>query len=318
MESNTSAEHREAVIGQHVHCTLYGGRDGIIVAIHGKQSPQSSRAIFGGVGVTGGNADFDIIWSDGTESFRIPEALACSSVQWRIRDQVATAEEIAAARAGVVVRKAEEAAKQADADKAYALARDEAIARHPHLTRLAEGQYGGGGKHAAKNLRVELKAAFPKVKFSVTSDYDSIRVRWSDGPTDSQVSAIADRYCNGGFDAMQDMSYSTPTAFTNLFGGARYITCNREVSDALLSKALDALFVRLESNLESIQKPDVAALRRSYTTIPHLGALTLSGAANYVASCWDGMAGCYQPQPRRLGDAWLVWDEAKPVCPSLA
>jgi hypothetical protein len=318
MNTNIPIQQREVVIGQHVHCTLYGGRDGIIVEIHGQQSPQSARSVFNGVGVTGGNADFDIIWDDGTESRKIPESLARHSVQWRLIDKVADADEIGAARAQVVIRKAEEAAKQVEADKAYALERDEAIAKYPHLTRLEPGQYGGGGKHAAKNIRIELKAAFPKVKFSVTSDYDSLRVRWQDGPTEAQVSAIADRYCNGGFDAMQDMAYSTPSAFTDLFGGARYTSCGREVSDELLSKALDALFVRLARNLEGIEKPDVAELRRSYLTIPHLQALTLNGAASYIASCWDATGGCYHAHDRRIGDIWLVWDDGKPVCMPLS
>lgn len=61
---------------------------------------------------------------------------------------------------------------------------------------------------AAKAIRAELKAAFPTVKFSVTSESytggNSVRVEYTDGPAFATVQAIVDRYVYGSFDGMTD------------------------------------------------------------------------------------------------------------------
>ena len=67
----------------------------------------------------------------------------------------------------------------------------------------------------AKLIRQALKKAFPGVKFSVrTSRYaggSSVHVGWTDGPTSSQVEAVAGAYKGGGFDGMIDLAYSQET-----------------------------------------------------------------------------------------------------------
>ena len=67
-------------------------------------------------------------------------------------------------------------------------------------------------KDQAKMIRQSLKEAFPGVKFSVRmerySGGSSIDVRWTDGPNKAQVEAVIARFRSGGFDAMQDLSYS--------------------------------------------------------------------------------------------------------------
>ncbi len=39
-------------------------------------------------------------------------------------------------------------------------------------------------------VKAELKKAFPNVKFSVTSDYDCVRVKWENGPTQKMIEEI--------------------------------------------------------------------------------------------------------------------------------
>lgn len=67
----------------------------------------------------------------------------------------------------------------------------------------------------AKLVRKALKREFPGVKFSVRSRVysggASIRVRWTDGPTESDVKAVAGVYAGGGFDGMIDMAFSVYT-----------------------------------------------------------------------------------------------------------
>ena len=61
----------------------------------------------------------------------------------------------------------------------------------------------------AKIIRKELKAAYPDTKFSVRSSRyaggSSIRVHWTDGPTDGQVKQITSKYEGATFDGMIDL-----------------------------------------------------------------------------------------------------------------
>lgn len=115
-------------------------------------------------------------------------------------------------------------------------------AAFPHLV-AAGDQYGKNDalNAAAKNIRIELKRAFPKVKFSVRSERfsmgDAIRISWTDGPTTAQVDEIADRYTAGSFDAMQDMYVNSRSAWKDAFGDAKYISTSRTNSPAAIASA---------------------------------------------------------------------------------
>ena len=60
----------------------------------------------------------------------------------------------------------------------------------------------------AKLVRRSLKEAFPDVKFSVRSKSysggSSIRVRWTDGPSEPEVKAVVERFEGGYVDGMTD------------------------------------------------------------------------------------------------------------------
>lgn len=73
----------------------------------------------------------------------------------------------------------------------------------------------------AQFIRSALKAAFPGVKFSVRTDDLTIRVRWTDGPIESDVKAVAARFETRDF-------------------GADYIFTQRSLSAAFKAR-LDAL-----------------------------------------------------------------------------
>ncbi len=88
----------------------------------------------------------------------------------------------------------------------------------------------------AKNLRTELKRAFPHVKWSVKSEsYSggcSINVNWALGPTSEEVRAISGKYGYGTFDGMTDTSgYVDDMSFTDVFGGAKYVSESRSTVD---------------------------------------------------------------------------------------
>jgi hypothetical protein len=173
-------------IGSRVHSILYGGRDGVIYAIHGEQQPETCRSI-GGVMVTGGRAEFDVVWDNGTESHRLPECLVKGSVQWEILDGIADAAEIQALRGLAILetnrRADEKAAKDREYSERVTMLRNDK--NFGHLKQTGPDVYGSA-KLAASNIRAELKKAFPGVKFSVRSETfsggDSIDVKWMDGP----------------------------------------------------------------------------------------------------------------------------------------
>lgn len=102
---------------------------------------------------------------------------------------------------------------------------------------------------AAKNIRRELREAFPGVAFSVRSRRfaggDAIDIEWTDGPPVSAVQAITDKYSEGSFDGMTD-SYDYRVRgeardFNERHGGAKYVQTRRTYSPDLVAKTIDSL-----------------------------------------------------------------------------
>ncbi len=127
-------------------------------------------------------------------------------------------------------------------------------AKHPELV----PNIGMSARIAAtKNIRIELKRAFPKVKFSVTSRTfsmgNSIDVEWTDGPTSKQVDAIIDKYSAGDFDGMTDSYNYRNNAWTDAFGDAKYVHGRRHYSDTLIGDAIKALVIEYgEFNMPTV------------------------------------------------------------------
>lgn len=113
---------------------------------------------------------------------------------------------------------------------------------HPHL--LA----GQGWQTAGKNIRIELKQAFPSVKFSVNgksfSMGNSITVAWTDGPTTKQVDAIIDKYSQGNFDGMTDCYQYGNDPWNEVFGGSKYVHSTRHYSAELIARAIRELVAK--------------------------------------------------------------------------
>jgi len=111
---------------------------------------------------------------------------------------------------------------------------------NPHLVQ------GKNQVVAAKNIRIELKKAFPSVKFSVRSSTysggDSVDIGWTDGPTTEMVKKITDKYQEGSFDGMTDSyDYSKHREWTDTFGGSKYVMENRSISPETFQKVADEL-----------------------------------------------------------------------------
>ena len=95
---------------------------------------------------------------------------------------------------------------------------------------------------AAKNIRIELKRAFPGIKFSVKSKSysggDSITVTWIDGPTSAEVGEITCKYQAGSLDGMTDCYNYEHSMWKVSFGDAKYIFTDRDYSDDFLTEII--------------------------------------------------------------------------------
>jgi hypothetical protein len=132
-------------------------------------------------------------------------------------------------------------------EAARAAVSDALRAANPKLV-PANGK-GGALIAAAKNIRIELAAAFPGIKFSIKSRRfsggDAIDVRWTDGPTSRQVDEIIDRYEAGSFSGMDDLYTYSRSAWKEAFGDAKYVHSTRDYSDAVIASCARLVLSRL-------------------------------------------------------------------------
>ena len=180
------------VVGTRVQCALHYCGAGIVYAIHGEQSLDTVRTFMGGAGVSGGSARVDVVFANGHQAHQVPEAIV-RGIQWRISDEVASAEMIAAALAHAACVQAQKRAVEDAAKAAYAaeVVRLQGAAEFAHL---AQGDDRYSGTLAAANIRTELRRAFPGVKFSVRkSGHGTVNVRWTDGPTEAELKALREK-----------------------------------------------------------------------------------------------------------------------------
>ncbi|MCY1494476.1 hypothetical protein D9M68_283480 [compost metagenome] len=248
------------VVGTRVRCALPYCGDGVVFAIHGVQAPENVRSLFDSVGVTGGNARFDVVFSNGAMSLQLAEAIV-RGIQWTIFDEVVDEAEIRRLLENSAQVKTAKERSALDAATAFA-AEVERLKTAPELAHLKQGDDRYSGKLAAANLRAELRRAFPKTKFSVRKPhYGSVGATWTDGPTEAEVAAIANRYKGGHFDGMADIYVNEKTPFIVVFGGADYVSTHREYSDELVERAIVRVFERYAGNLAETPRPSVADFR---------------------------------------------------------
>ncbi len=232
-------------VGQRVHCILYGGQDGIVYEITGEQSPNTCKTL-GGFISYGGRATFSIVF-DAHRSVT-PESIV-RGVQWYIYDSIATSDEITAARKNCNDKIAEQ--KRIDDEKAAARLkeRNELPSKYPYL--IIQQPTGNlcGAVLAAKNIRIELKRSFPKIKFTVKSERysggNSVRVGWNDGPTVKQIKDIISKYEEGSFNGMEDIYEYNASEFNTVFGGTKYLFADRTESPELIARAAKSIGINL-------------------------------------------------------------------------
>lgn len=228
-------------VGQVVYTNLYNLGKGVIVNIHGEQKPQSIKNMYN-VMVTGGNAEFDIVFFNGNKSNRLPESIL-HGVQWKIENETVDKETIKSliekAEAHEQAEKAEEERKINEFKQGVEFQKSNK--EYSHLTQIISNS-DNKVKIVGKNIRAELKKHFPKTKFSVRKQYYSTyHVSWSDGPTVEEVESIINKYETSRFDSYTDYHYSETSPFNVVYGGADYVFTHRDYSDEIIALAIKSL-----------------------------------------------------------------------------
>lgn len=105
---------------------------------------------------------------------------------------------------------------------------------------------------AAKQIKAELKAAFPSVKFSVKSDIfsggDAVRIRYEDGPTTKQVDEIVGKFQEGSFNSYEDL-YEYDNRNEDL-PQVKYVQVARDKSEAKKAEVMEMIGITVETENE--------------------------------------------------------------------
>ena len=99
---------------------------------------------------------------------------------------------------------------------------------------------------AAANIRRELSAKFPGVRFRVTSESyaggSSVSVHWVDGPTRAEVQSVVEKYQYGSFDPMRDL-YEYRSDHDARYGSVKYVAASRRYSAEAIAKTAESLSI---------------------------------------------------------------------------
>jgi hypothetical protein len=234
----------ELKVGQKVYSGLYGGRYGIIAKINGTQDPCSIKHLGRGCIVMGGHANIDVVF-DEYLSRAIPESII-RGVQWEIMDEYATPDEILSALTEADMHTREKKTQEEQAKNEREKRRESLPSKYPYLQKSNPADKISGYALGAKNIRTELKRAFPSVKFTVRSEgYSggcSINIGWTDGPSIPSVEKITKKYQEGNFNGMEDIyENDRENVWPDVFGGAKYVFNQRSHSKDFVERVAKKL-----------------------------------------------------------------------------
>lgn len=146
------------------------------------------------------------------------------------------------------------------------------------------------GKETAKIIRVVLKRNFakdfPKLKFSVRSEYSSVRVEWMDGPSFKAVDKLLSQFQGKHFNGMEDIEEQS----TTIWEGEEvcfnvYLSLNRDLSPEFARKILDYSIVK-HGNCSSLDIRSVKIDVRSFEGKTY--ACFNGSECQESVSCYDG------------------------------
>lgn len=229
--------------GMFFYQSLYGLGLGIIVKVSDACNQGDCESLGNGV-IASGGGEVHVVFFNGAESERMSEALIRTGNQYGVaREQYDAGLMATETQISQLLEKAQAARIAATNDKAAAAAQRAQLveqirssADHAHLT--PEPRKYTGGKHAAANIRKELKKHFPATKFSVRSNYSRVDVTWTDGATEPQIKDLLFKYQIGHSSECGCYHDTTYSAFNDVFGGVDSLFFHRDLSDALIEQGI--------------------------------------------------------------------------------
>lgn len=176
-----------------------------------------------------------------------------------VKDERKTPEEDAADNQAL-----NEARERCDREnKAQAKATAAAIEANRGMFPWVERKREGQSDHAwtGCNIRNELALKFPGTKFSVTTEYGSVRVYWELGPTDERVKDVIGKYEMWGYStdgAPEDEELKQKRiehrAINTIVGGVRYLSTSRHIPPMTYNEVCKLLCEHLKIEFKSPQQ----------------------------------------------------------------
>jgi Large polyvalent protein associated domain 29 len=226
------------VIGQVV---FNGARRGVVCR------PWSSRPLWasprpGVQGIDPACRWFNVIFFDDYEEcgYFTGEKIYSKPSDWRVTDEFVSQEIVDELIAGSDTQEAEKRAAEEHRQEAVKQkwGGDElqliAELRAQYHWAIPEEAESNAHKRAVKNLRLELPRAFPDIRFSVNSTYNSVRIAWYSGPSRVEVEAVTAKYQNPYSDSRDQVDHdiyeSSPYggAIKTVFGRIEHLIYERD------------------------------------------------------------------------------------------
>ncbi|MGK0688659.1 LPD29 domain-containing protein [Serratia marcescens] len=232
-------ENKSLKVGQAVYTNLYGYGRGVIFGVHGEPLPENVINFPGNEMVHGERIDLDIVFHCGKILRKVSESILLG-VQWKICDDVCTPSELDEILSAALQEEHRNEKAKKDMKEVFEaeVQRLKFLPDFSHLKKV-ENNNSSVAAVVSSNIRLLLKKNFSGVKFFVKKvSYNSISVRWIDGPTCDKVEEITRKFKSGYFNSMEDVYEYNESPFNVVYGGINFISIDRDYSDELIEKAI--------------------------------------------------------------------------------
>jgi Large polyvalent protein associated domain 29 len=167
---------------------------------------------------------------------------------------------------------------------------------------------------AAKEIRTELKATYPGIKFKVQSDNysmgSSIDIYWVDGPTIEQVKEISNKK-----ERVSRCEYTGDI----LSGGNRYVSTHRTYSESVLTAEIEKVLTKYQHNdlVDYLDRPmaraEVVATQSKYDSTWDLSSAPCIKMGDSVRAHTDSVRSYVYKNLHDISFVNLQVAEVKPV-----
>lgn len=232
-------ENKSLKVGQTVYTNLYGYGRGVIFGVHGEPLPENVIKFPGNEMVHGERIDLDIVFHCGKILRKVSESIL-QGVQWKICDDVCTPSELDEILSIALQEECRNEKAKKDMKEVFEaeVQRLKFLPDFSHLKKV-ENNNSSVAAVVSSNIRLLLKKNFSGVKFSVKKvSYNSISVRWVDGPTCDKIEELTRKFKSGYFNSMEDVYEYNESPFNVVYGGINFISIDRDYSDELIEKAI--------------------------------------------------------------------------------